>query len=134
MSGAFRVDVPGQPPSWNASYRIITLRGHGSWKKMPEAESYQSSVTHLTRLARPADFNPLNQLFICYQLFLRRNMDADNVLKLVNDAIAKALDVNDSRFLPIVLSKSSGHDDPRIVLSILDADQYKVEVTACPVL
>lgn len=129
MSSGFRVEVPGQPPSWNASYRIITLRGHGSLKKMGAAEQYQNDVTRLTRVACPSDFAPLGQLYICYQMFLWRNMDADNILKLVNDAIASALNLNDSRFLPVVLSKTSSDKSPRLVISVLDADVYKVEVS-----
>ena len=128
MTHAFRVDVPGQPPSWNASYRIITIRKHGSLKKMPPAATYQATVTDRTRIARPADFNPSGQVFICYQMFLKRNMDADNILKIANDAISVALDINDSRFLPVVLSKSSGNAEPRLVISILDAEFYKLEV------
>ena len=128
MKSAFRVDLPGQPPSWNAAYQIITIRGHGSWKKMPPAVAYQVMVTDRTRLACPSDFAPKGQLYICYQMFLKRNMDADNILKLANDAIATALGINDSRFLPVVISKSSGHVDPRLVVSILDADVYQVEV------
>ena len=123
------MEVPGSPPSWNASYRIITLRGHGSLKKMGAAERYQSDVTRLVQVKRPTDFQPEGQLYICYQMFLWRSMDADNILKLVNDGIAMGLGLNDSRFLPVVLSKSTGHKEPRLVISILDANVHKIEVT-----
>lgn len=136
MSTGFRVEIPGQPPSWNQSYRIIRLprRTGGfyhSMKKTSEAESYQALVTHLTRQARPASFQPEGQIFICYQMFLKRDADCDNLAKITNDSLAIALDINDSRFLPVVLSKTSGNKEPRMVISLLDAASYTVEVVSC---
>lgn len=128
MSVGFRVEVLGAPPSWNQCYRIITIRGHGSMKKTSVAQSYQDDVIRLTRAARPSDFAPIGQLFICYQMFLFRNADADNILKIANDGLAKALEVNDSRFLPVVLSKTSGDRNPRLVISVLDAERCEVRV------
>lgn len=98
---------------------------------MPPAVFYQDAVTTLTKIARPLGFQPTGQLLICYQMFLARNIDADNVLKLTNDAIAKAIGINDSRFLPVVLHKSSGNTQPRLVISIFDANAYRLEVMPC---
>lgn len=128
MSTGFRLEIAGQPPSWNQSYRIITIRGHGSLKKTSAAQSYQDDIIRLTRAACPSDFTPAGQLLICYQMFLLRNADADNILKIANDGIARALEVNDSRFLPVVLSKTSGDRNPRLVISVLDAEQCEVRV------
>jgi len=129
VSSGFRVEIPGQPPSWNACYRIVNVRGHATLKKTSEAETYQTDVTRLTRTARPSDFSPKGRIYIAYQMFLRRSMDADNVIKLVNDALAVALDIDDARFLPIVLQKTTGNHDPRLVIGVLDADVYAVEVS-----
>lgn len=129
MSGGFRVEIHGQPPSWNQSYRIVTVRGHATLKKQAVAERYQADVTTIVRAARPDSFQPKGQMFICYQMWLARDMDADNILKLVNDAIALALGVNDSRFLPVVLKKYKGSKTPRLVISVLDAEVYGWKVT-----
>lgn len=128
MTNAFRIEVPGQPPSWNQCYRIITLRGHGSLKKTSVAQSYQDDVVWLTKLARPSDFRPEGQLYICYEMVLQRNADADNILKLVNDALARGLDINDSRFLPVVISKTAGSKEPRLLITIVDANHHRVRI------
>jgi Holliday junction resolvase RusA-like endonuclease len=51
--------------------------------------------------------------------------DADNLLKALNDAIAKALNVDDKVFLPCVRSKAvDGREkDPRVIVEIDDGKE-----------
>lgn len=103
------VTIPGQPPSTNHAYRIVTVR-RGSvpfrtLAKTEEAVAYQMGARLLVAAAKPSGWQPAAQVRLIYRLYLSHRQDADNSLKLLNDAIAKALGVNDDRFLPCVESK-----------------------------
>jgi len=109
LESGWKVTIPGQPPSTNHAYRIVTQRrGSAPYRtlaKTPEAVAYQQAVRLIVRAAKPSWWYPEDQIRLRYRLYLANRQDADNSLKLLNDAIAAALDVNDDRFLPCVLSK-----------------------------
>jgi Holliday junction resolvase RusA-like endonuclease len=118
---SFTFVVYGQPPSTNHLY----VRVRGRWDKMakaPGVEQYQNDVVLITRSARPSSFRPLGQIRLRYKFYLRTRIDADNALKALNDAIAKALDINDDRFLPCVEEKHvwKTEKDPRVEITIED--------------
>lgn len=131
---SFRFRLEGQPVSWNAAYRneMRTIRGRGRVivpVKTSEASMYQQRVRSACERARPRDWEPAPQLRIRYWLYLADSMDADNVLKILNDAIAFGLGtvvkrmkevpiVNDKRFLPSVEHLSVGNKPPWVGVSI----------------
>lgn len=143
----FHFRVPGQPVSWNRSYRMgkrkVTDK-HGQpvygndmqqktisrQFKTDEARSYQDGVQMIARTAKPTGFDPKHQIIVAYEFELARAMDSDNTQKMLNDAIAKALGVNDARFLPVTLSLQSGSKDPCVRVYVFDADHYQSQVVS----
>jgi Holliday junction resolvase RusA-like endonuclease len=141
----FSFRVPGQPPSWNTSYRMrkanvkdrfgqpvigddLRKKTVSRLFKTDEARSYQDGVQMIARTARPSGFAPKGQIVVAYTFMLKRDMDCDNIMKMLNDAIAKALGVNDSRFLPVVLGKGTGVQEPFVSVAIFDEDHHTVSI------
>ena len=112
---SWTVSIPGQPPSTNHMYTIGKgyRRGGIAYPKLVKAdgvESYQTMAAMLVRLARPSGWTWDGGLLrITYRFHLIDNVDCDNLLKALNDAIAGALDINDKWFLPNVESKTWGN-------------------------
>ena len=132
----FSFTVPGQPVSWNQAFRVrfqhiggVKTRG---LFKTPEAESYQDGVRLIARVSRPSSFMPPKRgmLIVAYEFVLKTDIDCDNLLKLMNDALAEAIDVNDKFFLPVVLSKTTGRPNPHTVITVYDASRWEVGVAA----
>lgn len=86
--------------------------------KTDEAVTYQMAARLLVATARPSGWKPEAQVRLTYRLYLNHRQDADNSLKLLNDAIARALDINDDRFLPCVESKEIVKANPRVEVTI----------------
>ena len=145
MSTRFTFTVPGQPMSWNRSYRnrmtlvrdkwgavVHSAKGkpiHRSGQyKTEEAKAWQEGVRLIARAAKPSDFEA-SQVIVAYDFVLARDIDCDNVLKMANDAIAQAIGLNDRYFYPVVLSKVSGSKDPHIMVTVFDRSRHAVEVT-----
>jgi len=134
VTTSFRFRVDGQPVSWNQAFRneMRYVRGGNRivLTKTTEAQMWQEQVRRACERAVPRGWQAAPQLRIRYWLNLKDSMDADNVLKLVNDGIAfglgtkitKALNmvpvINDKRFLPCVEHVSVGHDKPWIEVSV----------------
>ncbi len=122
----FRFTIPGQPPSWNQSYRHRTIEVGGKRVsrlfKDKSVKAWQDDVVMITRAARPTGFAPRNRIIVGYQMYLAAKLDADNVFKMANDAIARGLGVNDSRFWPVTLHHQSNSKDPRLVILVFDGD------------
>lgn len=123
MPESFTFRIDGEPPSWNHAYRdvIIKTKAGKSYRtraKTPAATAYQVLTTLRTKEAMPPGWTPSEQLRISYAFYFKRARDADNSLKMLNDAIAKGLGVNDSRFLPCVRSKSTGNKEPYVEVTI----------------
>jgi Holliday junction resolvase RusA-like endonuclease len=114
----FTFEVPGQPPSVNHMY----VRVRGRWDrqtKAPGIEQYQQDVVYLCRASKPAGWTvPEGYIRLCYTFHLRRDADCDNLLKVLNDAIAMALNVNDRMFLPCVVDKTVGSKTPRTIIEV----------------
>ena len=140
----FHFTMPGQPPTVNHSYRIVrqTVRDRfqqpvlgkdGTPKrvhtlaKTEEVRRYQQDLAMICRVSRPSAF-AADWLIVTYDFYLRRDIDTDNALKSINDAIALALGMNDRRFQPVVLSKLIGVAEPRVRVGIYDAACYDVQV------
>lgn len=118
------VVLPGQPPSLNSLYTMAFRRDRGGrvYKgvgKNPVARTYHDQMAMVIRAARPSGWNPEGMVRLSIRLFLTHDIDADNVLKVLSDAIETATGVNDKRFLPTVECKHTG----------LPLGQARVELT-----
>lgn len=105
--------IPGQPVSLNHAYQNIWIndrrgRSYKARKRTPVAEQYFNDAVLLMRAAKPSHWEPAGQLRVVYDLYLARSIDADNVLKVLSDALERATGINDERMLPCVWSKVSG--------------------------
>ena len=141
---SFRVTIPGQPPSVNASYRIVRVRhrdgsSHQQLAKVRGLETYQVMVSSLVRSAKPETWAPPGQIRVKFWLRLQRDIDADNVLKALNDAIALGMGTtlkgkrivaiyDDKRLLPCVVEKTTGHREPYVEVEISDASAEAVDI------
>jgi Holliday junction resolvase RusA-like endonuclease len=141
----FTFTVPGHPMSWNRSYRQRVyhvkdrfgqaiqddrgrLKTRSGMFKTKEAEVYQDTVRWLAKTAKPSDFSA-TQIIIAYDFMLARDIDCDNVMKMINDAVAEAIGLNDKHFFPAVLSKTTGSFDPSVMVHVYDRRDYQVKVT-----
>lgn len=142
----FVVDLPGQPPSWNKTYRIIrlaakdrngqpvlrpdgSLKKYSTMKKTAAVADYQTMAGFLINAAKPSDFKPEGSLYVLYEMFLTRNIDCDNVMKAIDDTLARCLEIDDNRFLPVAMLKETGSKDPHVRLVILDADYWQISAS-----
>lgn len=132
MATKFSFIMPGQPPTWNHMYRWTTRTVNGKQiriqAKTDEANLYQSQLTMVARSAKPSSFHPVGQVIVAYDMALGRDLDADNVMKAINDALAVALGVNDKQFLPVVIGKTTGSKAPWIEIHVYDAQIWYVSV------
>lgn len=137
MSDQFTFTVPGQPLSWNRSYKSKTIRmrdalGHvrsyPSTYKTQVAKDWQDAVRTLCRVAKPTGWKA-TEVIVAYDLILARMIDCDNVMKMANDAIARAIDLDDRYFYPVVMSKVSGSKDPHIMVTVYDRANYGITIS-----
>lgn len=134
----WRVTIPGQPVSWDDAYRTMkmpvrrktgpVLNDDGSQKmihrpgKTDAAAAYQRDAQLIIQTAAPSGWNPPGQVRMVVDLYLSHDMDDDNAMKLLRDAVQKATGVDDMRFLACTRRKEVV-DDPyqaRIVLTFED--------------
>lgn len=134
MSNSFHFTVPGQPVSWNAAYRV--RRQYNGSKmvrglfKTDDAEAYQDSVRYIARTAKPSSFVPPKRcrIIVAYDFVLARDIDCDNLMKLMNDALAEAIGVNDKSFMPVAMSKTTSSKSPYTRVTVYDATQWQVAI------
>jgi len=117
------VVIPGQPPSGNHAYKIGKgyRRGGIAFPKIiktAEAEAYQQGVALLVRTARPSYWKQQGQVICEYRFYLWDDADCTNLIKVIEDGIFPALDINDSWALPRAISKE-----------IVPKSEARVEVT-----
>ena len=135
VEGGWLVRVPGQPPSRNHLYKDATrpatdkygqrlywpdgrAKTYRTKVKSDGVQTYQDSVTWYTRSARPSDWRPGERLRLRYWFHLKRDIDCDNALKVIDDAVAHALGTSDRSFLPTVEAKWTGEREPFVVIEI----------------
>jgi Holliday junction resolvase RusA-like endonuclease len=117
--GALELEIQGKPPSWNAVYRarnsyVYMTREGKDWKEYVELLTRAQREKKIWKPDRADSYLAVN-----IWVWLSRPMDADNVLKVTLDAVAKGLEVNDRRFLPRVwgmLKCKAGEERLRIVI------------------
>ncbi len=123
-SDPFRFTIPGQVVSWNRAYRVVKVPhkgggGHLQLAKTQAGWDYQTEATSIVRQHRPKHWEAGDgQIRIRYWFRFKRAIDGSNGLKLLEDAIALGLGVDDSRFLPCVEEISSGHKDPSVTVEV----------------
>jgi len=103
-------EIPGQPPSWNASYKIVRKYRDGrvpyhTLAKKDDVVAYQNAAKMIIGAARPSRWAPEGQVRVYYFLYLSRDIDCDNIMKAIHDSIQAATGVDDKRYLPCVVSK-----------------------------
>lgn len=128
----FTFRVPGQPPTVNHLYKEATrttigkngnVRTYRTKVKEDGVQTYQDSVTWYTKMNVPRDWEPGERVRLRYWFHLKRDIDCDNALKAINDAVAHALRVDDKSFLPSVEAKWTGEKDPFVVVEIHNEQQ-----------
>ena len=109
--------LPGQPPSWNHSYTIVTKhRYNASANRIPyssmalkqSVRDYQDAAIWTIKVATPRKWRPTGFIRTYFSFYLVKDIDCDNILKSVHDAMKKATDVDDNVYLPVVVKKEYG--------------------------
>lgn len=124
----WHVDLPGQPVSWDQAYVTGKMPVKRRGKPVFNADMtprtihrpvltdagrvWKQDVEMLVRMAKPSAFKPTGQIRLIVDLYLSHDMDDDNAMKLARDAAAKAIGVDDMRFLACTRIKEVV-DDPR---------------------
>lgn len=107
------------PPSVNAAYRSLVIRGRGMVLLTKEARQFKDIVAKLAALAVKTPLE--GPIRLEYRLFRPRKIgDLDNVTKLLFDALEGLCFVNDSQIVEIHAYRFDDKLNPR------------VEVTICP--
>jgi len=119
----FQFRIPTQPPSVNASYKIVRQYGKGgkpymTLAKHEEVLQYQMVAANIAKHAMPKGWAPAGQVEIRYWFHLGREADTDNLLKALNDGIAHGLGLNDKVFLPCVQEKTTGNKEPYVEVEV----------------
>lgn len=125
---SWRILIPGQPPTINHAFEPQTAyRKTRDGASVPytrigknnQAKAYQTAAALVVGVARPSGWRWGGGFVrLVYRFYLARDADCDNLLKVVNDAIAAKIEVNDRWFLPLVMSKR-----------VVRAHEARVEVT-----
>lgn len=133
---SWSVTIPGDPPSGNHANKIGRgfRRGGVSFPKIvktAEAEAYQQGAALLVRTAKPSGWTGGGaQIRLTYRAFLSRDIDCDNISKVVGDAIKGAINIDDSFFLICFASKVIDKANPRIEVT-LEAEEISTPCHAC---
>jgi len=111
VSRPWRVWLPGRPPSWNDSYKIVRqsrTTGNGphyyhTLAKKQKLIDWQADMTLVVRSAKPSHWDPGDRWIpvVWEHVWLERHIDMDNLQKAVNDVLEAATGVNDKWFYPI---------------------------------
>ncbi|HEX5016538.1 MAG TPA: hypothetical protein VFX15_03005 [Actinomycetes bacterium] len=122
--------VEGQPVSWNAAYGIgvVNRRAYNrrprevrTIVKTDKAVAYTGLAMRRCQEKRPRGWSPTGLVVVEFYYFLGRDIDCDNVMKLVNDGIEAATGVDDKWFLPRAIFKTTGlRPSQRKIVVILD--------------
>ncbi len=113
------ITLLGRPPSWNSAYRarksyIYMTREAKAWKKLTTIITGEVAKQQNWSCGRDT------MLIVDVWIYVKRTIDADNILKLTLDAVAAGLGVNDARFLPRVWELNKKCDGEKVVLSITE--------------
>lgn len=122
--------LPGPPPTINHTYKIVTVPkkgGEGVVRRLGKVEGvehYQAGVTMIARSARPSGWQPAAKIRLRYWFHLQREIDCDNALKAINDAIAFAIRpdaspvMRDRGFMPCVQDIQLDEKNPYVIVEV----------------
>jgi hypothetical protein len=115
---SWRITLPGVPPSWNHAYEFgkrertdgfgrVKLNSRGeaityrAVFKKPEVQLYQDRAALIIASARPPGWRWNGGLmYVDFYAYLMRDIDCTNIQKIIEDALARTIGVNDRFFLP----------------------------------
>ena len=86
--GPWHFTIPGRAPSVNHMYAPGAK--FGSRRKAPGVEAWQTATAHIVRAARPSGWVATGQVRVIIDLYVCREIDADNILKSLLDSVAPA--------------------------------------------
>jgi len=121
VAAPLELTLMGRPPSWNAAYRarksyIFMTREAKSWKKLTTILAQTAAADQQWSCGRDT------MLVVDVWIYVKRAIDADNILKLTLDAVAAGIGINDARFLPRVWELRKKCDEEKIVLKITEVE------------
>ena len=115
----FEFEVPGDPPSLNDTYQVVTVAGKGRLAKKGHVLVWQTHVAWAAKIARPSGWMPARRTVIEYEMFtIRAGRDADGPVKALLDGIKVGLGCDDNGFLPRAMSNEKDRDHPRVVVRV----------------
>jgi Holliday junction resolvase RusA-like endonuclease len=122
MATTLELTLHGRPPSWNAAYRarksyIYMTKEAKQWKKIV------SVIAGAAKSEQQWSCERDTMLVVDVWIYVKRAIDADNILKLTLDAVAAGIDVNDARFMPRVWALKKKCDEEKIVLRISEVEE-----------
>ena len=110
LSRPWSVTLPGRPPSWNDSYKIVRqsrrtpggAHHYHTLAKKQKLIDYQADMVMIVRAAKPSRWSPGERFIpVLWAVRLERHIDMDNLQKAVNDVLEMATKVDDKWFFPI---------------------------------
>jgi Holliday junction resolvase RusA-like endonuclease len=116
--GGWSVTIPGNPPTLNSTYKVVTIAGHSRLAKHSAVATWQDTVAWLTRAAVPKDWSASRRVRVEITWWTARTHDADAGLKALLDGLAVGLGINDRCFLPTVVSNEVDAANPRTEVMI----------------
>lgn len=113
--------ILGQPPSKANTYRIITIKGHGSLCKTPVLKAYEEKF-YLQCGYRNRNISGFFELYV--DVYFHSNQpDLDNSLKVVLDCLQSCHAIkNDRNCVKIVANKFIDKLNPRIEFTIVEVN------------
>lgn len=111
--------VPGQPPSWNHQYQQGRVGYRRTIFKSEAAVAYQDFVERACAKAIPPGWKPPQYrpkegeglLVVEFYFHLKQDIDCDNMMKALNDAIALGLGWHPYRTKHGKLLRKPNYDD-----------------------
>jgi len=110
--------IHGKCPSKSNSYKVVTLKGHGSLAKQTTLKNYEKSFYLQCNQYRNKMINSLFELHLNV-FYENQRPDLDNCMKIVLDCLQGCKAVrNDRNCVKIIAEKFIDKTDPRIEFEI----------------
>ena len=122
--------IPGNPPSLNATYKIIYVgsrcpacgRGPARLGKADGVEEWQTEVAWRVKSARPSGWQPARRTIVEVEWYTSRWHDGDAGIKALQDGIAVGLGCDDKGFLIQVAANEVDKANPRTIVRVRNAE------------
>lgn len=112
--------IYGNPPSKSNSYRIITIKGHGSLCKTKALAQYEKDFYIQCNHYRNKNIEGYFEFYIDV-FYPNQRSDLDGVMKVVLDCLQKVNAIkNDNRAIKIVAQKFLDKLNPRIEFELIE--------------